>query len=85
MMSDVNYVIYGCSSARKTPEVSQYRSFLTLEKNIIVVITQNREMMTIWKGKLKTKFCRLILLLFNILAISQKHFSFYPPSLLAAS
>ena len=85
MMSDVNYVICGCSSARKTPEVSQYRSFLTLEKNITVFITQNREMMTIWKGKLKTKFCRLILLLFNILAISQKYFSFYPPSLLAAS
>ena len=40
MMPGVNYVIYGCSSARTTPEVSLYRS-LTLEKKIIVVITQN--------------------------------------------
>ena len=34
----VNYVIYGCSSARTTPGVSLYWSF-TLEENIIVVIT----------------------------------------------
>ena len=40
MMSGVNYVICGCSSARTTPEV---RSFLTVEKNIIAVVTQNRE------------------------------------------
>ena len=43
MMSGVNYVIYGCSSARTTPEVSLFRSFLTLEENIVAVITQNRE------------------------------------------
>ena len=43
MMPGVNYVIYGCPSVRTTPEVSQYRSFLTLEKNIITVTTQNRE------------------------------------------
>ena len=43
MISGVNYVIYGCSSARTTTEVSLYRSFLTLAKNIIAVITQNRE------------------------------------------
>ena len=43
MMSGVNYVIYGCSSARTTPEVSLYWSFLTLEKNIKYYITQNRE------------------------------------------
>ena len=41
MMSGVNYVIYGCSSARTTPGVSLYWSF-TLEENIIAVITQNR-------------------------------------------
>ena len=29
----------GCSSARATPEVSLYWSFLTLEKNIVAVIT----------------------------------------------
>ena len=43
MISGVNYVIYGCSSARTTPEVSLFRSFLTLEENIIAVITQNRK------------------------------------------
>ena len=41
MMSGVNYVIYGCSSARTTPGVSLYWSF-TLEENIIAVITQDR-------------------------------------------
>ena len=40
-MPDVNYVIYGCSSARLTPRVSLYRS-LTLEENIVVVVTQDR-------------------------------------------
>ena len=43
MMSGVNNVIYGCPSARTTPEVSLFRSFLTLDENIIAVITQNRE------------------------------------------
>ena len=41
MMSVVNYVIHGCSSARTTPGVSPYRS-LTLEENIIAVITHDR-------------------------------------------
>ena len=41
MMTGVNYVIYGCSSARITPGVSLYRS-LTLEENIIAVITEDR-------------------------------------------
>ena len=41
MISGVNYVIYGCSSARTTPGVSLYRS-LTLEENIVAVITQDR-------------------------------------------
>ena len=43
LMSGVNYVIYGCSCARATAEISLFRSFLTLEENIIAVITQNRE------------------------------------------
>ena len=34
MMPGVNYVIYGCSSARATPGVSLYGS-LTLEENIV--------------------------------------------------
>ena len=41
MMPRVNYVIYGCPSARTTQGVSLYRS-LTLEENIIEVITQDR-------------------------------------------
>ena len=41
MMPGVNYVIYGCSSARTTPGVSLCRS-LTLEENIVAVITQDR-------------------------------------------
>ena len=40
MMPGVNYVIYGCSSARLTPRVSLYQS-LTLEENIAPVITQD--------------------------------------------
>ena len=57
-MSGVNYVIYGCSSARATPGVSLYWS-LTLEQNILAVITQDR-VMTIWRGKLKTKLFVLV-------------------------
>ena len=41
MMPGVNYVIYGCSSARTSPGVSLYRS-LTLEENIVAVIAQDR-------------------------------------------
>ena len=41
MMPCVNYVIYGCSSAKTTPGVLLYRS-LTLEENIVAVIAQDR-------------------------------------------
>ena len=41
MIPGVNYVIYGCSSARATPRVSQYHS-LTQDENIVAVITQDR-------------------------------------------
>ena len=41
MMSGVNYVIYDCFYGRKTPGVLQYWS-LTLEENIIAIITQYR-------------------------------------------
>ena len=41
MMPGVNYVIYGCSSAKKAPGVSLYQS-LTLEENIVAIITQDR-------------------------------------------
>ena len=65
MISDVSYVIYGCSSARTNSEVSLYWSFLTLEKNIIAVITQNREMNDNLERQIKNKTfctCRLFLL-----------------------
>ena len=39
MMLGVTYVIYGCSSTRTTPGVSLYRSYLTLDENIVAVIT----------------------------------------------
>ena len=85
MMPGVNFVIYGCSSARTTPEVSLYRILYT-GKNIIVVITQDRVIDEIWKEKLKTELCVLVDYsywpkFFNILATGQKHFIFYPPSL----
>ena len=58
MIPCVNYVIYGCFSARTTPGVSLYRS-LTLEENIIAVITQDR-VIDDRKSKLKTKVCVLV-------------------------
>ena len=64
MMPSVNYVIYGCSSAKTTPGVSLYRS-LTLEENIVAVITQNRVIDDNLKRKTKNQFlctCRLFLL-----------------------
>ena len=59
MMAGINYVIYGCFSARTTQGVSLYWSLL-LKENIVAVITQDRVMMTIWKDKLKIKLCVLV-------------------------
>ena len=64
MMPGVRYVIYGCSSARTTPEVSLYQS-LTLEDNIDEVITQERVIDNNLKRKVKDQTfctCRLFLL-----------------------
>ena len=64
MMPGVNYVIYGCSSARLTPGVSLYQS-LTLEENIVAVITQDRVMDDNLKKQIKNQTlstCRLFLL-----------------------
>ena len=61
MMPGVKYVIYGCSSARTTPDVSLYQS-LTLEGNIVAVITQDNDNL---KRKIKDQTlctCRLFLL-----------------------
>ena len=59
MMPGVNYVIYGCFSARTTPGVSLYRS-LTLEENIIAVITQDRVIDDNLKRQIKSKLCVLV-------------------------
>ena len=58
MMPSINYVIYGCFSARTTPGVSLYRS-LTLEEDIVAVITQDRAIDDNLKSKLKTELCVL--------------------------
>ena len=64
MMPGVNYVIYGCSSARTTPGVSLYRS-LTLEESIVAVITQDRVIDDNLKRKIENQTlcsCRLFLI-----------------------
>ena len=64
MMPGVNYAIYGCSSARTTPGVSLYQS-LTLEENIVAVITQDRVIDDNLKRQIKNQTlctCRLFLL-----------------------
>ena len=64
MMPGVSYVMYGCSSVRRTPGVSLYRS-LTLEENIIAVITQDWVINDNLKRKIKNRTlctCKLFLL-----------------------
>ena len=85
MMPGANYVRHGCFSARTTPRVSLHWS-LTLEENIIAVITQDKVIDDIWKGKFKYELCVLVDYsywpkFFNILASGQKYFSFHLPSL----
>ena len=84
MIPGVNYVIYGCSSPRKTLEVSLYRSLNTGEKYYCSYYS--RQIDEIWKRILNTELCILVDYscrpkFFNILAIGQKYFNFYPPSL----
>ena len=65
MMHGVNYVIHGCSSATTSPGVSLYWS-LTLERNIIAVITQDRVVDNNLKRYIKNHTlctCRLFLLI----------------------
>ena len=52
MMPGVNYIIYGCPSARPYPGLSLYRS-LAMEENIIAVITQDRVIDGNWKRQIK--------------------------------
>ena len=59
-MSSVSYVTYSCSSASTAPGVWLYWS-LTLEENIVAVITQDRVIDdNFGKGKLKTELCVLV-------------------------
>ena len=62
MMPCVNYVIYGCSSARTTPGVSLHCSF-TMEENIIPVITQDRVRDENLKRQIKNQTLHTITLL----------------------
>ena len=64
MMPGVNYLMYGCFSARTTAGVSLHRS-LTLEENIVAVITQDRVIDGNLKRQIKNQTlctCRLFLL-----------------------
>ena len=64
MIPGVNYVIYRCSSARLTPGISLEQS-LTLEENIVAVITQDRVIDDNLKKQIKNQTlctCRLFLL-----------------------
>ena len=54
MMLGVNCVMHGCSSARTTPGVSLYRS-LTLEENIVAVITPDRLVIDNLKSSIKNQ------------------------------
>ena len=64
MMPGVNYVIYGCYSARAIPGLSLYQR-LTLEENIVAVITQYRVIDDNFKRQINNQTlcnCRLFLL-----------------------
>ena len=64
MIPGVNYVTYGCFSVRATPGVSLYWS-LTLDGNIVAVITQDKVIDDNLKSQIKNWTlctCRLLLL-----------------------
>ena len=64
MIPGVNYVKYGCFTARTTPGASLYRR-LTLEENIVAVITQDKVIDDKLKRQIKNWTlctCRLSLL-----------------------
>ena len=64
MIPGINYVIYGCFSARTTQGVSLYWS-LTLKENIVAVITQDRVIDNSLKRQIKNQTlctCRLFAL-----------------------
>ena len=59
MIPGVNYVIYGCFSVKITPGVSLYWT-LTLEENIVPVITQDRVIDHNLKRKIKNELFVLL-------------------------
>ena len=64
MIHGLSYVIYGCSSTRATPGVPLYRS-VTLEENIVPVVTQDKVRDSNLKRQIKNQTlctCRLLLL-----------------------
>ena len=78
MVPGVDYLIYGCSSARTTPGVSQYRS-LVLEENIVAVISQDRVIDNSLKRQIKNQTlstCKLLALtlIFQYISYSSKVF-----------
>ena len=84
MMPGVNYLMYGCFSARTTPGVSLYRS-LTLEENTVAVITQERVIDDSLKRQIKEQTlctCRLFALTknFQYISYSPKAFQLLPNS-----
>ena len=79
-MPGVNYVIYGCFSARTTPGVSLYQS-LTLEESIVEVITEDKVIDDNLKKQIINRtFCTIdysyLTKFFNILAIGQRYSNF---------
>ena len=78
MMPGVNYLMHGCSSVRTTPDVSLYRS-LTLEGNIVAVITQDRVTDNSLKRQIKSQTlctCKLFAItqIFQYINYSSKAF-----------
>ena len=78
MMPGVNYLMHGCSSVRTTPDVSLYRS-LTLEGNIVAVITQDRVTDNSLKRQIKSQTlctCKLFAItqIFQYINYSSKEF-----------
>ena len=68
MMLGVTYVIYGCSSASAILGVLLYWSYLTLDENIVAVITQDRVIDGNLKKQIKnqTLFTCILFLLTSI-------------------
>ena len=68
MMLGVTYVIYGCPSARAISGVSLYWSYLTLDQNIVAVITPDRVIDGNLKKQIKnqTLFTCILFLLTSI-------------------